>query len=95
MRQGRSQVCRVVGLAADYHCQQPHNVLLLPQVGLFEAAARAAPGDADAHVALGVLHNLGRAYEPAVASFRCAQSPVQCCNPSLMFPPAASIDTPP
>jgi len=42
------------------------------QVGLFEAAARAAPGDADAHVALGVLHNLGRAYEPAVASFRCA-----------------------
>ncbi len=42
------------------------------QVGLFEAAARAAPGDADAHVALGVLHNLGRAYEPAVASFRSA-----------------------
>ena len=45
------------------------------QVGLFEAAARASPGDADVHVALGVLHNLGRTYEPAVAAFRCAEFP--------------------
>ena len=41
------------------------------QVGMFEAAARAAPGDADVHAALGVLHNLGRTYESAVAAFRC------------------------
>ena len=49
------------------------------QVGLFETAARAAPSDADAHVALGVLHNLGRAYEPAVASFRCSVDPPILC----------------
>lgn len=36
----------------------------------FEAAAMAAPAEADLQVALGVLHNLGRSYDAAVSAFR-------------------------
>lgn len=40
-----------------------------PQIKLFEAAAATAPTDPELHVALGVLHHLGRAYGPAVEAF--------------------------
>ncbi len=39
------------------------------QIKLFESAAATAPTDPELHVALGVLHHLGRAYGPAVAAF--------------------------
>ncbi|PNW73046.1 hypothetical protein CHLRE_14g616750v5 [Chlamydomonas reinhardtii] len=38
-------------------------------IKLFEAAAATAPTDPELHVALGVLHHLGRAYGPAVEAF--------------------------
>jgi peroxin-5 len=38
----------------------------------FEAAAAAAPGDADLQVALGVLHNLSREFGRAEGAFRAA-----------------------
>lgn len=41
-------------------------------VGLFERGAKAAPGDADIHTALGVLYNLARHYDGAVSEFRAA-----------------------
>ncbi|KAL4445746.1 hypothetical protein ABPG77_008945 [Micractinium sp. CCAP 211/92] len=37
---------------------------------LFEAAARASPQDAELHSALGVVYNLSRQYDDAVAAFR-------------------------
>ncbi|EFN57424.1 hypothetical protein CHLNCDRAFT_21245 [Chlorella variabilis] len=37
---------------------------------LFEAAARASPGDSDVHAALGVVYNLSRQYDEAVLAFR-------------------------
>ncbi len=40
------------------------------QVRQFEAAAAAAPADADLQVALGVLHNLSRNFDGAEAAFR-------------------------
>jgi uncharacterized protein HemY len=42
------------------------------QVRQFEAAAAAAPGDADLQVALGVLHNLSREFGRAEGAFRAA-----------------------
>eukprot|EP00887_Chlorella_sp_A99_P004578 scaffold4.g4578.t1 len=39
---------------------------------LFEQAAAAHPEDADLHTALGVVHNLSRNYDAAVAAFRAA-----------------------
>ena len=64
---GHFELCTAADCEVNTQIQYP----LCLQVGLFEAAARATPSDADALTALGVLHNLGRAYEPAVASFRC------------------------
>ena len=49
-------------------------VKIFTQVRQFEAAARAAPGDADLQVALGVLHNLSRNFDGAEAAFRAALS---------------------
>jgi hypothetical protein len=43
---------------------------LPPQAALFEAAARAHPDDGDVHAALGVVYNLCRRYDDAVAAFR-------------------------
>jgi tetratricopeptide (TPR) repeat protein len=37
---------------------------------MFEAAAAATPTDAEVHMALGVLHHLGRHYDAAVACFQ-------------------------
>jgi peroxin-5 len=36
----------------------------------FEGAVAAAPGVADLHMALGVLHHLGRSYDAAIKSFQ-------------------------
>ncbi|XP_042509453.1 peroxisome biogenesis protein 5-like [Macadamia integrifolia] len=41
-------------------------------VRLFNEAAQMSPGDADVHIVLGVLYNLTRQYDRAVASFQSA-----------------------
>lgn len=43
--------------------------LALWQVRLFEAAAAQTPSDAELHMALGVLHHLGRNFDGAVSAF--------------------------
>ncbi|KAL6975107.1 Peroxisomal membrane signal receptor PTS1 [Sarracenia purpurea var. burkii] len=40
--------------------------------GLFNDAAQMSPEDADVHIVLGVLYNLSREYDKAIASFRTA-----------------------
>lgn len=41
-------------------------------VGLFNDAAQMSPEDADVHIVLGVLYNLSREYDRAIASFQTA-----------------------
>lgn len=40
--------------------------------GLFNEAAQMSPEDADVHVVLGVLYNLSREFDKAIASFKTA-----------------------
>lgn len=49
----------------------PDSSQALPHVlRCFEGAVAAAPGVADLHMALGVLHHLGRSYDAAIKSFQ-------------------------
>ena len=41
-------------------------------VRLFNEAAQMSPEDADVHIVLGVLYNLSREYDKAIASFKTA-----------------------
>lgn len=41
-------------------------------VRLFNEAAQMSPDDADVHIVLGVLYNLSRDYDKAIASFKTA-----------------------
>lgn len=51
------------------NAQTPESLLALRQIRLFESASAQSPSDPELHVALGVLHHLGRQYGAAVAAF--------------------------
>ncbi|KAJ4758672.1 Peroxisomal targeting signal-1 receptor family protein [Rhynchospora pubera] len=52
--------------------QQPDNLFYNDVAILFNEAAQLSPEDADVHIVLGVLYNLSREYDKAIAAFKTA-----------------------